>query len=127
MRKKIITTYVVIFILIIIVLAYYFLFNIYGNIISIEPKNFYADSSSEIQIEVVPINALGTKALFRTLSAEFEIIEGKDLVEIIRSDEQAGKIKIRSIGKAGIVGIKIKVNNSLLPDYVEVEILPLTA
>ena len=126
MRQKIITIYVLVFVLIIIVLAYYFLFNIYGNEISITPEYIYADTSSEVIIKAVPINALGTKAIFRNLSAKFEIAEGKDLVVIIKSDEETGTLKIRSTGKTGIVGIKIKVNNALLPDYVELQILPLT-
>ena len=127
MRHKIITVYVLIFLLLLIILSYYFLYNIYGSVIRKEPENLYADSSSEMRIEVVPVNSLGFRALLRSSSASFDIIEGKDLIEIVYFNQAEGILKIRSKGKVGVVGIKIKSEHSLLPDYVEIEILPLTA
>lgn len=127
MRNKIITVYVLIFLLLLIILSYYFLYNIYGSVIKKEPENLYADTSSEMRLYVVPINSLGFKALFRSSSASFDIVEGKDLVEIVYLNQAKGILKIRSKGKTGTIGIKIKSEHSLLPDYVEIEILPLTA
>ncbi len=86
----------------------------------------YAVHSSEMVIEVIPVNALGKKAWFRKSSATFEIVEGNDLLEIIEYKKESGFIKIRSKGKAGLVGIKIKSEHSLLPEYIEIEILALT-
>ena len=86
----------------------------------------YADTTSEITIEVFPINALGKKAWFRKSSATFEIVEGLELIEIIEHNKESGFIKIRSKGKVGLVGIKIKSEHSLLPEYIEIEILTLT-
>ncbi len=63
----------------------------------------------------------------RTSSAQFDIIEGNDLIEIVYLNQAKGILKIRSKGKVGVVGIKIKSEHSLFPDYIEIQILPLTA
>lgn len=126
MRKKIILIYLSITVFILLLGGYFFLFNIYGSEVKRSAQNLYADTSSEITIEVFPINALGKKAWFRKSSATFEIIEGLELIEIIEDNKELGIIKIRSKGEAGLVGIKIKSEHSLLPEYIEIEILTLT-
>jgi hypothetical protein len=126
MRKKIIAIYLVIFLLAVLLLGYFFLYNIYGSEVRKNPENLFADTESRLTIEVIPINALGSKAIFRTSFAKFEIIEGKNLVEIISKDESKGILKIRSLGEAGIVGIKIKSQHSLFPEYIEIQIQPRT-
>jgi len=125
--KKKMISYLTIFLIIAALSFYYFLINIYGSEIKKYPLYLYAIESSLITIEVVPINALGTRALFRSSSASFDIIEGADLIEIVKKDNSKGMITIRSKGKIGVVGIKIKSVHSLLPEYVEVNILPLSA
>lgn len=126
MRKKIILIYLLISVFILLLGGYFFLYNIYGSEVIRKPQNLYADHSSEMIIEVVPVNALGKKAWFRSSSASFEIIEGLGLIEIIEYNKKSGFIKIRSKGKIGVVGIKIKSEHSLLPEYIEIEILALT-
>ncbi len=126
MRKKIILIYLSITVFILLLGGYFFLYNIYGSEVKRSSQNLYADTSSEITIEVFPINALGKKAWFRKSSATFEIIEGLELIEIIERNDESGFIKIRSKGEAGLVGIKIKSEHSLLPEYIEIEILTLT-
>lgn len=125
MRQKIIAVYVLIFLVLLVILSYYFLYNIYGNEIRRQPVNLYADLSSEMTIKVVPINALGWRAILRSSSAKFDIIDGKELIYVVETNEAEGTIRIRSKGKTGTVGIKIKSQNSLFPDYVEIQILPL--
>jgi len=125
MRKKIILIYLLISVFVLLLGGYFFLFNIYGSEVKRSAKNLYADTSSEITIEVIPINALGKKAWFRKSSVTFEIVEGLELIEIIERNEESGFIKIRSKGEAGLVGIKIKSQHSLLPEYIEIEILAL--
>lgn len=127
MRQKITAIYILIFFILITTLSYYFLYNIYGDEVRREPRNLFAEPASEIKISVVPINALGWKVILRKSTASFEIIEGKDLIEIIERNDIEGTIKIRSNGKPGIVGIKIKSEHSLFPEYVEIHIIPLTA
>lgn len=126
MRKKIIIIYLLVSVFILILGGYFFLFNIYGSEVQCAPKNLFADTSSEMIVEVVPINALGKKAWFRKSSATFEIVEGLELIEIIENNPEFGFIKIRSKGKVGLIGIKIKSEHSLLTEYIEIEILALT-
>jgi hypothetical protein len=126
MRKKIILIYLSITVFILLLGGYFFLYNIYGSEVRRTPENLFAQTSSEMKIEVVPINAMGKKAWFRKSSAVFEIVEGMDLIEITEYNKETGFIKIRSKGKAGLVGIKIKSQHSLIPEYIEIEILPLT-
>lgn len=126
MRKKIILIYLFITVFILLLGGYFFLYNIYGSEVRRTPENLFAQTSSEMKIEVVPINAMGKKAWFRKSSADFVVVEGMNLIEITEYNKETGFIKIRSKGKAGLVGIKIKSQHSLLPEYIEVEILPLT-
>lgn len=126
MRKKIILIYLSIAVFVLLLVGYFFLFNIYGSEVKRSAQNLYTDTSSEITIEVFPINALGKKAWFRKSSATFEIVEGLELIEIIEQNKELGIIKIRSKGETGLVGIKIKSEHSLLPEYIEIEILTLT-
>ena len=126
MRKKIILIYLSITVFILLLGGYFFLYNIYGSEVKRTPENLFAQTSSEMKIEVVPINAIGKKAWFRKSSADFDIVEGMDLIEITEYNKESGLIKIRSKGKAGLVGIKIKSQHSLLPEYIEIEIRALT-
>jgi len=116
MRKKIIIIYLLVFVLIVLLFGYFFLYNIYGSEVRKSNDFLFADPQSEMMIEVIPVNGLGSKALFRTSSAKFEIIEGNDLIEIISKDESKGTLKIRSLGEPGRVGIKIKSQHSLIPE-----------
>lgn len=108
-------------------LGYYFLYNVYGTEIRLSPNELFADPGSVITIEVVPVNALGIKAFWRYSSAKFEFVEGSDLVEKVFIDEDKGILKLRSIGKAGKVLLKIESNYSMLKEYLEIEIKSLTA
>jgi hypothetical protein len=127
MRQKNIIIYFIILVLLILILTYYFLYNIYGDEVRKQPGNLFADVSSTMSIQIVPINALGWKAIFRKSSASFEILEGNELIDILSIDKLNGEIKIQSKGKDGVVMIKIQSEHSLLPEYVEVQILPLNA
>jgi hypothetical protein len=125
MRKKIILIYLLIAVFVLLLGGYFFLYNIYGSEVKRSAQNMYADTFSEITIEVIPVNALGKKAWFRKSSATFEIVEGLELIEIIEHNKESGFIKIRSKGEAGLVEVKIKSEHSLLAEYIEIEILAL--
>lgn len=112
--------------LLLLVLGYYFLCNIYEVEVKKYPTFLYAETNSMLTIEVIPINALGTKAWFRTVRVEFDIIEGKELIKVQKMDLENGILFIKSKARTGKVGIKIFSKYSLLPQYVEVEIVPLT-
>lgn len=124
---KVLSIYLLIFLILLLLAGYYFLYNIYGVEIKKSANNLYADFDSEITIKIFPINALGKKAWFRKTSASFEIVEGSNLISVPENNSDEGIIRIRANGKTGLVGIKIKSVHSLFPEYIEFEILPLTA
>lgn len=124
-RKNILILILSLVFLIVIFLSLY-VFNVYGDIIKKSPDNLFADPSSNIKIQVVPINAFGWQLPFRKSNAEFIIIEGKNLVEIIEMSTEQGFILLRSNGIPGKVEINVKSKFSLLPNLVVIEILALT-
>jgi hypothetical protein len=127
MRRNIILVYLSIILIIIILFSYFFLYNIYGDEIRKSPPKLFADSTLQMKIEVVPVNAFGWRALYRKSNSHFFIIEGNDLIELISIDNVNGLLIIQSNGKPGKVGIKIKSQYSLLPAYIEISILTLSA
>lgn len=126
MRINILSIYIIIFFILLFLAGYFFLYNIYGVEVKKSSDYLFSDFKSEMIIEVYPINALGKKAWFRKTSATFQVVEGNDLITIIKNDPAEGTLLIRAKDKTGIVGIKIKSVYSLLPDYLEFEILDLT-
>lgn len=111
--------------ILILIPGYYFLYNIYEIKVEVTPHQLYADSHSEAEIKVIPINALGSKALFRSTISDFRIIEGEELVEVLILDRATSTLKLKSKGKEGKIGIKIYNSHSLFPQYVEIPVLPL--
>lgn len=111
--------------LLLLILTYNYLIKIYEVKVELKPKNLYTDINSTIEIQVIPINALGFKALFRSTKSSFEIVEGEELIQIINSDSKESKLILKSRGKEGKVGIKVFSEHSLFPQYIEIAILPL--
>ena len=103
---------------------YNYLVSIYEVVYRIEPKALYADNKSEITITAVPVNGLGGRAWFRKAPASYEIIEGNDLVEVIRNDKSNGILILRAKGRPGTVSITVKSPFSLLPSPIDIDIYP---
>ncbi len=125
MRRKDYLTISVTLLFLSLIAGYYFLYNIYEIKVEVTPDHLYADKNSKVKLEVIPINALGSKAIFRSIQADFEIIEGRELIEVVLEDNFNCVIEIKSKGNEGKVGIKIYSQYSLFPQYVEILILPL--
>ncbi len=104
--------------------VYHYLFSIYEVEVKVNPKNIYSGKSSEVTISVIPINAIGKRALYRKVYANFDIIEGKNLAEIVLEDRNDGKLILRIKGEAGKVVVKVKSEYALLPSEIEIPILP---
>jgi hypothetical protein len=105
---------------------HYFIFSIYEVNIVVKPKIVFADPSTEIQMTVIPINAMGWAVPFRTVKSKFKILEGTGLVTIKLVNEEEGFILLQSTGTEGKVSIYIDSEYSLFPSYIEVQILPKT-
>lgn len=101
-------------------LIYYYTINIYEVIYRVAPKDLYADNQSLVTIEAVPLNALGFRAIGRFAPAEFEIIEGADIVTIISKDTEKGILILQGKDADGQVTINISSKYALLPSEVKV-------
>jgi hypothetical protein len=125
---KITKIFILLFIILVLAgfILHYFIFSIYEINIVVKPKEVFADASTEIQVTVVPINAMGWDVPFRTVNAKFKILEGTSLVTTKIVNEEDGFILLQSTGTEGKVGIYIDSKYSLFPSYIEVQILPKT-
>lgn len=126
MRRKNIYIYLIIFLILILAvfIAYQYIFSIYEVVIENEPEELFADNTSTMVIKAIPINALGRKAPFRKSSADFDIREGRDLIEIIQLNEGDGILKIKAKNIQGKVIIFVKAEYALLPTSIEITIYP---
>lgn len=60
----------------------------------------------------------------RSAEGEFNITEGRYIVEIVLINKEEGFITLISKGVVGIVGIYVESEFSLFPSYIEIHILP---
>jgi hypothetical protein len=124
MRRSQIYFIAVIIVLIIILFGFQYLVSIYEVDIRVEPEVLYADNVSECIIKLIPLNSLGWSIPFRKASAQIEIREGKELVEVLELDEKNGIVRLRAGNQTGTVIIYIRPEKALLPSSVEIKILP---
>lgn len=119
------TQYIII--VIVLLIAAYFLkqyvFNIYEVTFSLSPKALYADGESSVRIEAVPVNAFGFRAPLRKVAVVFEIVEGKDLVEIVNSDLPDGILVLKSRAGSGKVVVRARSEFQLFPALIEIPVL----
>lgn len=92
--------------------------NIYEVIIEVTPKELFADNQSTVVIETYPINAFGMKIPFRTVKTKFEITSGKELVKVVKLENENGKMVLKSKNKIGVVTVLVKPEKSLLPSEI---------
>ncbi len=122
-RRK--TILIIIFILPILFFGIYnYLISIYEVIYQVTPDNLYADDKSEITIEAVPINAIGSRALFRQVEAAYTITDGAELVNIIEENLSGGTFKLKAKDKAGVIKITAKSRYALAPSPIIINIYP---
>jgi hypothetical protein len=104
--------------------VYHYIFSIYEVVYKVAPAKLYADNSSTLVIEAVPINSFGWKAPFRKSYAEFTVNDGRELIDILSIDNDIGILKLKAKEKPGKVSITIKSRYSLLPSTIEIIIEP---
>ena len=124
MRRIEIIIILILIALIIGFLGYSFLFKIYEVEISVTPKMLFADNQSTVIIQAYPINSLGKKILFRSVSAKFRITDGKELVLIEKLNEEDGLLVLRAKDKTGTIDVIVTPEKSLLPSLIQIPINP---
>ena len=124
MRRENIILIIILLFLILALFAYKNLFRIYEVEISVEPTALFADNQSTVTIHAYPLNSIGKRIWFRTISARFKIKEGSDLVIVKKLDEATGYLILQAKNKTGVVSILVSTKKSLLPSLIKININP---
>ena len=124
MRRNIIYIIVGALVILAVIFSYLYVFNIYEITYSVNPSSLYSDNESVVTISAEPVNAFGWKIPFRNSYAEFNIKEGKDLVDVLLEDNRKGILKLKAKNKTGTVVVFIKSKYALLPSSIEIHIYP---
>ncbi len=120
MNKTLIITLVVIVTAKILIFAWFYLFNIYEVKISVNPNSLKLNSDSKIEIEAIPLNSFGTKALFRNISAKFDVQSGAELVTVEHNSKSS--VSVYSKGIVGNVVILVTPSIGMFPSKIKIEI-----
>lgn len=123
-ERKVIFIVMILVLLILSFAIYNYMISIYEVIYKVVPDALYADNKSEVTITAIPINGMGSRALFREVEARYTIIEGAGLVTVIERNQSAGMLKIRAKDKPGIIKITAKSRYALLPSPINIKIYP---
>ena len=105
---------------IILIFAWFYLFNIYEVKISVNPKLLNLNSDSNIEIKAIPLNSFGSKALFRNISAKFEVMSGADLIRV--EEQVENSVILYSKGKVGNAEILVTPSIGMFPSKIEISI-----
>ena len=121
MNNPIIIVILVVILIKVGVFAWFYLFNIYETRILVHPKSLIANYDSAIEINLIPLNSFGKRALLRNISAKFEIVSGNSLVKI--SKKVSDKLTLQTLGQFGKVEILVTPEVGLFPSKIEIEIV----
>lgn len=124
MRRGNIILIVILLFLIVALFAYENLLRIYEVEISVEPKELFADNQSTVTIRAYPLNSIGKRIWFKTVSAKFKIEVGDELVTIKKLDEANGYLIMQAKNKTGVVSVIVTTKKSLLPSLIKIKINP---
>lgn len=116
---------IVLILMIVVLIAFFFynyIYSIYEIKYEVTSSILYIDSKSMTMIKAFGINALGYKITFRNISVNYEILEGKYLIEIINGESWKGELKIKALGEPGSVIIRAASEFSLLPTIIEIQL-----
>lgn len=123
-KNKILLLFLLIIIIAAGTAAYLYIFNIYEVTFSVSSKTLMADNKSISVIQAIPVNAFGWHVPFRTVIATYKVVEGKNLITIIKQDSVSGLLMIKANEEAGKVSIEAHSPKSLLTSIIDLIILP---
>lgn len=92
-----------------------YLFEIYEVRAEFSKTNITAGDQQELVLKVIPLNAFGFKAPFRSVPATVEITSGSDLATFDDITSESGIFIFHSGWRSGTVEIKISSKYSLFP------------
>lgn len=109
---KLITAFFVT-LLILLFLSWFYIFNIYE--VKIIFKKF---SSSNYDLELVPLNSLGKRAPWRSIKYSYKIVEGKENIKKISESENVINLQLEDDS----IQVKLEINTDKTQNIFQVEI-----
>ena len=100
-----------------------FLFNIYEIKVLVSPEYLTTKKKSKTEINVIPLNSFGNKAVFREVTAKFSIVEGKDIIENFDVNIDSNCVSIESNGKLGKIAVIVEAEYGLFTTRVEIPVV----
>lgn len=76
---------------------------------------------STFKITIIPLNSLGKKVPFRSVSYELKILEGKDLISVL-DDDKKGTVGISVGEKNGLIKLYVRTDKSAAPSIIEIPV-----
>lgn len=110
------------FIFIFFYIIHHYIYSIYEVTAVAKPATIPPDNKSQTIISVIPINSFGKKIPFRSVSTNFNFIEGEKLILTEYKNNKKGIIVLRVKDKPGLVKIEIISNYSLFPNIIEIDV-----
>ncbi len=107
-----------VFILVAAFWIWYLFFNIFEIRFVALPENGVVHKGGEIEFTAMPINALGKKAVWRTVDFNVEILQGKNLVRELSQSEK----KFSVVGEKGNIVFRVSSPFAFAPSDFEFEI-----
>ncbi len=120
MNKVLIIVLVSVVAISILIFAWFYLINIYEVKILVSPESLSLNPKSKIEVRAIPLNSFGSTALFRNISAKFEITKGEKLIRIENTSQSS--IDVYSQGKVGAAEILVTPAIGLFPSKIEIRI-----
>ena len=117
---KIVSILFFITLLLLLFLSWFYVFNIYEVDYKIEPEA--AHFNSGIIITLFPVNSFGTRAPFRKIQSDIEILAGKEFIASIEKIDN-GKFKLVAGSAAGNIKLEITTDKSLSPVIIEIPVI----
>ncbi len=109
------------FLLVAVFWIWYLFFNIFEVKFESIPADKEISQGTKVIFKVVPINALGNRALWRSAKLEVGILEGGDLVKRLKSPQDCEAI-FEVIGETGKVKFRLSSPLALSPSDFEYEV-----
>lgn len=100
-----------------------FLFNIYEVNVLVSPEYLTNKKKSKTEINVIPLNSFGNKAVFREVKAKFYIAEGEDIIENFNVNIDSNCLSIEPNGKLGKIAVIVEAEYGLFPTRVEIPVV----
>ncbi|NOX66860.1 MAG: hypothetical protein GXO85_13970 [Chlorobi bacterium] len=103
--------------------AWLYLFNIYEVKVVVSPEYILAGNTSEVTVNVIPVNSFGSKAPLRSVKAKFQIERGAEIIKDFTINSDSNLVTIKPNGKTGMIVLLIEADFGLFPTRIEIPVV----